>query len=69
MNRVIRRVSLVAHPDKWRSAAGQPGGNPVLAWAGGVVFRRMQGIKEQWLLAEKANNVNHAGRRYYLPFP
>eukprot|EP00974_Lingulodinium_polyedra_P066322 6418534-Lingulodinium_polyedra.AAC.1 len=29
----------------------------------------MQSIKEQWLLAEKANNIDHSGHRYYLPFP
>eukprot|EP00974_Lingulodinium_polyedra_P094935 9200745-Lingulodinium_polyedra.AAC.1 len=70
MNRVIRTVLLASHPDKWRSSEGQPGfDTPELAWVGDVVFRRMQGIKEQWLLAEKANNSNHSGHRYYLPFP
>eukprot|EP00974_Lingulodinium_polyedra_P042582 4088398-Lingulodinium_polyedra.AAC.1 len=33
MNRAIRTVILASHPDKWHSAAGQPGfDNPELAW-------------------------------------
>eukprot|EP00974_Lingulodinium_polyedra_P036905 3539726-Lingulodinium_polyedra.AAC.1 len=70
MNRVVRTVSLASHPDKWRVAPGQPGYDcPELGWVGDIVFRRMQSIKEQWLLAEKANDVDHRGHRYYLPFP
>eukprot|EP00974_Lingulodinium_polyedra_P035479 3405154-Lingulodinium_polyedra.AAC.1 len=49
---------------------GQPGfDHPELGWVGDIVFRRMHSIKEQWLLSEKANNVDHRGHRYYSPFP
>eukprot|EP00974_Lingulodinium_polyedra_P082030 7941692-Lingulodinium_polyedra.AAC.1 len=63
MDRIIRTVSLASHPDRWRSAPGQPGfDNPAIGWVGDVVFRRIQGAKEQWLLSEKANNVDHKAR-------
>eukprot|EP00974_Lingulodinium_polyedra_P007051 668736-Lingulodinium_polyedra.AAC.1 len=51
-------------------APGQPWfDNPELGWVGDVVFRKLHGIKEQWPLSEKVNNVDHRGHRYYLPFP